>query len=109
MHERQCRISGQWPVTVHHVRTNGSPKNDYHTLPLIALYHQIQADPKQTESIEALGKVKWERRHGVDIWATVAHYNKWYEADTGRSITQKATVAGDHEGGAVAVLPGQAD
>lgn len=89
-------ISSRWPVTVHHVRTNGSPKNDYHTLPLIALYHQIQADPKQTESIEALGKAKWERRHGRDIWVTIAHYNRRYEAETGRSISTQTQAAGHH-------------
>lgn len=84
LHGQVCLVSGRWPVTAHHVRENGSPKNDRRTLALIPLYHLIQADPKQTESIEALGKIKWQARHGVDIEASIAEYNRRYTEETGR-------------------------
>ncbi len=69
-----CLICGD-PSTVHHVRTLGGPKDDTRTLPLCPAHHMIQWGP---ESIEALGKKKFEERHGINIEESVAHYREMY-------------------------------
>lgn len=82
LHRQPCLISGRHGVTVHHVREFGSQKNDRRTLPLIPLYHLIQADPHQKESIEALGKKQWQEKHDVDIEAAIMRYNSQYDQET---------------------------
>ena len=72
-----CMISGKL-ATLHHVRFCGSPKNDRRTLPLAPEYHEIQFGP---ESIEALGKAKFEALHAVNIEAAIAAYNEQYERE----------------------------
>lgn len=64
------------PATVHHVRTLGSPKDDTRTLPLAPRYHMIQWG---TESIEALGKKKFQERHGVNIEAEISRLQQLYQ------------------------------
>ena len=72
-------ISGKKPVTVHHVRQYGSPKNDRRTVPLLPEYHLIQWGPKT--SIEALGKKKFQEKYGVDLEAAIVAYNERYEQE----------------------------
>lgn len=57
-------VRGGNVVTVHHVRFCGSPKDDRRTLPIELGYHTYQEGP---ESIEAMGKDRWERQHKVCI------------------------------------------
>ena len=68
-------VNGGITATVHHVRFCGSPKDDRRTLPMEAGYHQEQEGP---ESIEKLGKTKWQALHGVDIEAQISKYQRNY-------------------------------
>lgn len=71
-----CLISGE-PATIHHVRSMGSPKDDTRTIPLAPRYHMIQWGP---ESIEALGKKRFQERHGVNIEEAIERYQSLYRA-----------------------------
>ena len=70
-----CMISGR-PATIHHVRRFGEPKDDHRILPLAPEYHFHAHGP---ESVEALGKAKFERRHGVNLEAKIKEYRERYE------------------------------
>ena len=59
-----CLVSGK-RATVHHVRRYGEPKDDRRTVPLAPEYHMIGYGSRT--SIEALGKKKFEARHGIDL------------------------------------------
>ncbi len=72
--EQPCIVSGE-RSTVHHVRSYGSPKDDLRTLPLAPRYHMVQWGP---ESIEALGKKRFEERHGVDLEAEITRLQRLY-------------------------------
>ena len=72
--EQPCIVSGE-RATVHHVRTLGSPKDDTRTLPLAPRYHLIQCGP---ESIEALGKKRFQELHGVDLEAEISRLQELY-------------------------------
>jgi hypothetical protein len=67
--KRGCILRGRHrcrgPVTFHHVREYGSPKDDTSGFALCAEAHLHVYNSKT--SIEALGKVKWQRYWGVDI------------------------------------------
>ncbi len=69
-----CLICGE-PATVHHIRSFGSAKDDTRTLPLAPRYHMIQWGP---ESIESLGKIKFQERHGVDLEAEITRLQQLY-------------------------------
>ncbi len=73
--EQPCIVCGGWPVTVHHHRTLGSPKDDTRTLPLCDPHHMIQWGP---ESIEAMGKAKFQESHGVDLEAEITRLQQLY-------------------------------
>lgn len=76
-----CMISGK-PATVHHVKEGpGAQKNDRRTLPLAPEYHQIQAGE---DSIEKLGKKKFEARHNVNLEERILHYQAAYIAVGGK-------------------------
>ena len=76
--DRVC--PGGWlGMTIHHVREFGSPKNDRHTLLLCAPTHLQTIDSEQ--SIEALGKTKWQKFHNVNIKAKIIDYNERYESE----------------------------
>ncbi len=72
-----CLITGQRPVTIHHVRRFGEPKDDRRTVPLIPEMHFIQFSPS---SVEALGKTKFEKLHGVSLEGAIVTYNQLYES-----------------------------
>jgi hypothetical protein len=60
---------------VHHVRSFGSPKSDRRAIPLEFGLHQVQEGP---HSIEAMGKVRWQVFHAVDIEKEIARLQKAY-------------------------------
>ncbi len=82
-----CLICGE-PATVHHVRTLGSPKDDTRALPLCPAHHMIQWGP---ESIEALGKTKFQERHGVDLEADIARLQEL--SDQRRAVAASRSLA----------------
>lgn len=82
MASQGCMISGKRP-TLHHVRRFGEPKDDRRVLPLAPEYHMKDYGPRT--SIEALGKVKFEARFGVDLEAAIVKYNARYERERGVS------------------------
>lgn len=61
---------------MHHVRKCGSPKDDRRTLPLAPEYHLHDFGP---ESIERLGKAKFEALHGVNLEAAIVAYNELFK------------------------------
>lgn len=71
-------VRGGICASVHHVRFMGSPKSDRRTLPMEWGYHTYQEGP---ESIEALGKQKWQSLHHVDIEAAITRYQERYLAE----------------------------
>lgn len=77
--EQGCMISGR-PATLHHVRRFGEPKNDHRIVPLAPEYHFLSHGP---QSVEALGKRMFERRHGVNLEAKIKEYNRRYERANG--------------------------
>jgi len=64
-----CLVSGELPVTIHHVTSSihGGRLSRSHLLivPLSARYHLIQHGPR--ESVEACGHAGFYRMHGVDL------------------------------------------
>ncbi len=78
LHTQPGVVFGGKTHSVHHVREFGSPKNDYRSLPLEFGYHQIH---EGAESIEAIGKTKWQILHGVSIEGEIARLNFQYDAD----------------------------
>ena len=73
-----CLICGR-RSTVHHVRECGSPKDDRRTLPLCPEHHLIQFGPRT--SIEALGKKKFEKYHGVALNDEMERYGRVYDCE----------------------------
>lgn len=69
-----CLVSGQRPVTLHHVTGYADRKGRFarsHRLvvPLAPEYHLIQHDPHQTMSVEALGHRGFYQEWGIDLLA----------------------------------------
>lgn len=77
---QSCLVSGRRPVTLHHVREFGSPKNDRRTVPLIAELHLYEAG---MQSVERLGKAKFQRIHKVNFEVSISEYNRQYKAEKG--------------------------
>jgi hypothetical protein len=73
MHTQRGVVLGGKTHSVHHVRLCGSPKDDRRTLSMEYGYHQLYEGPN---SIEALGKAKWQLLHMVNIEASIG----WYQA-----------------------------
>lgn len=79
VHTLPCAIAGKHvcvlPITAHHVRNFGSPKDDTRILPLCcaAHFHGVSKD-----AIEH-GKRQFEKRFDVDIEELVAKYQRMYE------------------------------
>jgi hypothetical protein len=67
-----CLVSGERPVTLHHVtgyadRMGRLSRSHRLVVPLAAGFHLIQHGPR--ESVEALGHRGFYKRHGVDLMA----------------------------------------
>ena len=82
MHTQPCLVrtmarlcSG--PITFHHVREFGSPKDDRRGLALCTAHHLHCYEA----SIHRLGKIQFQRTHGVNIEAAIADYNERYEQE----------------------------
>lgn len=67
-------------LTVHHVRANGSPKNDRDTVPLCEAHHLHDFG---SQSIERMGKRKWQEYFSVDLCATIAQLQEEYTCRSG--------------------------
>jgi hypothetical protein len=67
-------------LTFHHIRTNGSPKDDRRGFVLCSGHHLHQSGP---HSIERLGKVKFERFFGVSIEHEIAALNARHDEAAG--------------------------
>jgi len=76
LHTQPGVVFGGRTHSVHHVREFGSPKHDRRTLPLEFGYHQIHEGP---DSIESMGKQKWQEKHGVDIEGEIERLNRMYD------------------------------
>jgi len=65
-------------VTAHHLRRHGEPKNDRRTLPLCASSHIYEMG---VNSIERIGKRKFEQFFELDLEALVLKHNERYEQE----------------------------
>ncbi len=74
--KQQCLVSGRFGVTLHHVRSFGSARDDRRVVPLMAQFHLIQHGET---SIEALGKTAFEKRFEIDLEAEILRLNILYE------------------------------
>jgi len=74
------------PLTWHHVRDHGSQKDDTWGLLLCFAHHEVQGG---SESIEALGKEKWERRFGMLLAVEPEKYRQAY-LDAGHRFKEQA-------------------
>lgn len=64
LHTQPGVVLGGRCHSVHHIRFMGSPKSDRRAIPLEFGYHQNQ---EGKQSIESMGKSKWQEWHEVDI------------------------------------------
>ncbi len=64
-------------LTVHHVRTCGSPKDDTRAFPLLAYLHQLAYKLPGIVCIEE-GKRKFENAYGVVIEDLIERYRSLY-------------------------------
>lgn len=67
-----CLVSGERPVTLHHVSASSHvsgrlPRSHQLVVPLAPRYHLIQHGPK--DSVEALGHRGFYKMHGIDLLA----------------------------------------
>lgn len=85
LHRQPCLIEGkgghgcEGRITAHHVREHGSTKNDRRALALCQAAHLYQSG---ADSIERLGKQKWQEKFGVDIQLAIRDYNELYIQET---------------------------
>jgi hypothetical protein len=75
-----CLITGERPVTVHHVRFCGSPRNDHRTVPLVARLHMRTHEKPGFPCIER-GKKVFEALWRVDLEAAIKTYNRVFESE----------------------------
>src|ERR1700678_3254157 len=59
-----CCVTLELPATTHHIRAFGSPKDDHSVIRLVARLHLHEAG---MNSIERLGKEKFEAMHGISL------------------------------------------
>lgn len=84
MHTQPCLVTGEWPVTVHHVRFCGSPKNDRRTIALVARLHMRGCEQPGIPCVER-GKRVFEEFHGVNIEHAIANYNRRFDLENTNS------------------------
>lgn len=82
-----CLVSGNRPVTLHHVtgyadRMGRFARSHRLIVPLAPCYHLIQHDPHQTLSVEALGHMGFYREWGIDLLAEAERL--WSESEAHR-------------------------
>lgn len=82
-----CIVTGQRPVTVHHVRFCGSPRHDRRTVPLIAPLHMRTHEKPGLPCVER-GKKIFQDFWRVDLESAIVMLNAKYERERNGS-TQK--------------------
>lgn len=92
--EMPCLVSGERPVTVHHVSASihggRITRSDRRIVPLAARFHLIQHGPR--ESVEALSHRGFYERYGIDLLAVADKL--WQDSvalETGFYVAQEAT------------------
>ncbi len=75
-----CMITGERPVTVHHIRFCGSPRDDRRTVPLVASLHMRTHETPGKPCVER-GKKVFEQFWKVDLEQAIIAYNTWYETE----------------------------
>lgn len=92
-----CLVSGEMPVTVHHVTASihagRFTRSDRIIVPLAARYHLIQHGPR--ESVEALGHGGFYAKHGIDLLAEA--HRLWRESFALWAEAQGLTTAAQME------------
>ena len=73
-----CMITGESPVTVHHVRFCGSPRDDRRTVPLVARLH-MRTHERPGEPCVERGKKIFEAFWGGSLETAIMKYNAMYE------------------------------
>lgn len=74
-------VSGEMPVTVHHVRRFGSQKDDRRTVPLVARLHMLTCETPGQPCVER-GKKVFEKFWNIDLEERIMWYNKLYSEQT---------------------------
>lgn len=75
-----CLVSGKRPVTVHHVRFFGSPRDDRRTVPLVASLHMRTNETPGLPCVER-GKKIFEAFWKVDLEDAIRIYNRLYDQE----------------------------
>lgn len=89
LHDLPCLLSGRGDtqcagyLTCHHVRFCGSMRDDFRTVPLCCAHH---IEGCGNDSIERLGRRKWEEKFGIDLEAAIVNYNAAYELQKSREF-----------------------
>jgi len=78
-----CMVTGRRPVTLHHVRRYGEPKDDRRIVPLIPSLHMLTDEIPGLPCVER-GKQVFESFWCVNLEASIVRYNLEYEAIRGR-------------------------
>ena len=83
MHLEPCAVAGfasgcRGPITFHHVRRFGEQKDDRRGLALCEAHHLHDAGP---DSIERLGKKRFEQVFGINIEYQIVVSNERYEKE----------------------------
>lgn len=77
-----CMVTGERPVTVHHVRFCGSARDDRRTVPLVARLH-MRTDEKPGFPCVERGKKIFEQYWKTDLEEAIKKYNAKYEREHG--------------------------
>jgi hypothetical protein len=78
IHTQPCIVTGQLPVTGHHVRNYGSPKDDRRAVPIIASRHMLTHEKPGFPCVER-SKRNFERVYSIDLEAEILRLNALYE------------------------------
>lgn len=81
MATQPCMVTGEMPVTIHHVRRFGSPKDDHRTVPLVARLHMLTHEVPGQPCVER-GKKVFEAFYNVDLEAAIVVYLTLYQQQT---------------------------
>jgi hypothetical protein len=73
-----CCITKKFPATSHHVRFCGSPKDDTR---IVRLAPELHMHGFGMNSIERLGKEKFEAFHGIKLEAEIVKLRQQYEKE----------------------------
>jgi hypothetical protein len=77
LHSQPCIVTGQLPVTVHHVRSFGSRREDRRGVPLIASLHMLTHEVPGVPCVER-GKQLFQSVWCVDLEAEIIRLNELY-------------------------------